>query len=237
MEGGKHNALLIDSDSSMLNVAVSRAKDSFLVFGDMDLFEIQPGSSPRGLLAKYLFSSPSNALQFEYKERQDLSTTQTQISTLHGVEQHDEFLNQTFNAIGKSITIVSPWLTWQKLEQTGFLASMIQARARGIDITVVTDKRFNTEDADYEKRKAKQQRLNDAVEKLNEMGIVTKLVNRVHSKIVIGDKGLLCIGSFNWFSATRDEKYQRYDTSMVYRGENVKGEIETIHSSLEQRQL
>lgn len=43
----------IDSDNSMLNVAVSRAKDSFLVFGDMDLFEIQPPSSPRGLLAKY----------------------------------------------------------------------------------------------------------------------------------------------------------------------------------------
>ena len=42
----------IDSDNSMLNVAVSRAKDSFLVFGDMDLFEIQPPSSPRGLLAK-----------------------------------------------------------------------------------------------------------------------------------------------------------------------------------------
>lgn len=227
----------IDSDSSMLNVAVSRAKDSFLVFGDMDLFEIQPGSSPRGLLAKYLFASAGNALQFEYKERKDLSTAQTQISTLHGVEQHDAFLNQTFNVIGKSMTIVSPWLTWQKLEQTGFLASMAQARARGIDITVVTDKSFNTEHADYEKRKEKQQRLNDAVEKLNEMGIVTKLVNRVHSKIVIGDEGLLCIGSFNWFSATRDEKYQRYDTSMVYRGESLKGEIKTIYSSLEQREL
>lgn len=227
----------IDSDSSMLNVAVSRAKDSFLVFGDMDLFEIQPGSSPRGLLAKYLFASTSNALQFEYKARQDLSSAHTQISTLHGVEQHDVFLNQTFDAIGKSITIVSPWLTWQKLEQTGFLTSMVQARARGIDITVVTDKSFNTEDADYEKRKAKQQRLNDAVEKLNEMGIVTKLVNRVHSKIVIGDEGLLCVGSFNWFSAAREDKYQRYDTSMVYRGGSLKGEIQTIYTSLEQRQL
>lgn len=227
----------IDSDSSMLNVAVSRAKDSFLVFGDMDLFEIQPGSSPRGVLAKYLFASTSNVLQFEYKERQDLSTAQTQISTLHGVEQHDAFLNQTFDAIRQSITIVSPWLTWQKLEQTGFLTSMVQARARGINITVVTDKSFNTEDADYEKRKIKQQRLNDVVEKLNEMGIMTRLVNRVHSKIVIGDEGLLCIGSFNWFSAARDERYQRYDTSMVYRGESLKGEIKTIYSSLEQRKL
>ncbi|WP_202301475.1 AAA domain-containing protein [Dryocola clanedunensis] len=227
----------IDSDSSMLNVAVSRAKDSFLVFGDMDLFEIQPGSSPRGLLAKYLFASTDNALQFEFQERQDLSTSQTQISTLHGVEQHDAFLNQTFDAINQSITIVSPWLTWQKLEQTGFLASMLQARARGIDITVVTDKTFNTEHADFEKRKEKHQRLNEAVERLNEMGITTKLVNRVHSKIVIGDEGVLCVGSFNWFSATRDEKYQRYDTSMVYRGESIKAEIRTIYSSLEQRKI
>ncbi|EMH4072014.1 DNA helicase [Serratia marcescens] len=227
----------IDSESSMLNVAVSRAKDSFLVFGDMDLFEIQPGSSPRGLLAKYLFASNSNALQFEFQERKDLSAEQTQISTLHGVEQHDAFLNQTFDSIGKSITIVSPWLTWQKLEQTGFLASMVQARSRGIEITVVTDKSFNTEHANYEKRKEKQRRLNDAMEKLNDIGITTKLVNRVHSKIVIGDERLLCIGSFNWFSAAREERYQRYDTSMVYQGESLKGEIQTIYISLEQRQL
>lgn len=183
----------------------------------MDLFEIQPGSSPRGLLAKYLFASSDNALQFEQKERHDLSTAKTQISALHGVEQHDAFLNQTFDTISRSITIVSPWLTWQKLEDTGFLASMQQARARGIDITVVTDKSFNTEDASYEKYKAKLQRLNDAMEKLNQMGIAAKLVNRVHSKIVIGDDGLLCIGSFNWFSATRDEKYQRYVDGIPWR--------------------
>lgn len=218
------------------SLAVSRAKDNFLVFGDMDLFEIQPDSSPRGLLAKYLFASIGNALQFEFKERKDLSTAHTEISTLHGVEQHDAFLNQTFGTIGKNITIVSPWLTWQKLEQTGFLTSMVQARSRGVDITVVTDRNYNAEHVDYEKRKEKQQSLHAALEKLNEMGIATKLVNRVHSKIVIGDEGLLCVGSFNWFSATREEKYQRYDTSMVYRGESLKGEIKTIYASLEPRQ-
>lgn len=101
----------------------------------------------------------------------------------------------------------------------------------------MTDKSFNTQDVSYEKRKAKQQRLNDAVEKLNALGIVTMLVNRVHSKIVIGDEGLLCIGAFNWFSATRDEKYKRYDTSMVYRGESLQAEIRAIYSSLEQRKL
>ncbi|WP_263629931.1 AAA domain-containing protein, partial [Escherichia coli] len=132
----------IDSDNSMLNVAVSRAKDSFLVFGDMDLFEIQPASSPRGLLAKYLFESEKNALTFDYKERKDLKTSETKIYTLHGVEQHDNFLNQTFEDTDKHITIVSPWLTWQKLEQTGFLDSMIAACSRGINVTIVTDRSY-----------------------------------------------------------------------------------------------
>ncbi|EJV3269296.1 ATP-binding protein, partial [Salmonella enterica] len=133
----------IDSDNSMLNVAVSRAKDSFLVFGDMDLFEVQPASSPRGLLAKYLFESEKNALSFDYKERKDLKTSETKIYTLHGVEQHDNFLNQTFENTDKHITIVSPWLTWQKLEQTGFLDSMIAACSRGINVTIVTDRSYN----------------------------------------------------------------------------------------------
>lgn len=227
----------IDSDNSMLNVAVSRAKDSFLVFGDMDLFEVQPASSPRGLLAKYLFESEKNALSFDYKERKDLKTSETKIYTLHGVEQHDNFLNQTFENTDKHITIVSPWLTWQKLEQTGFLDSMIAACSRGINVTIVTDRSYNTEHKDFEKRKEKQQNLKAVLEKLNALGIATKLVNRVHSKIVIGDDGLLCVGSFNWFSATREARYERYDTSMVYSGDNLKGEIEAIYNSLERRQV
>jgi len=225
------------SDSSMLNVAVSRAKDSFLVFGDMDLFEIQPGSSPRGLLAKYLFASANNALQFEFNKRPDLSTAQTQISTLHGAEEHDAFLNQTFDSIGKSITIVSPWLIWHKLEETGFLASMKRALSRGIDITVVTDKSFNTQASSYEQRIEKRQRLDEALGKLEEFGISTRLVDRIHSKVVIGDEELLCVGSFNWFSASRDKNFKRYDTSMVYVGDALKNEIKIIYSNLEQRLL
>ena len=52
----------IDSSPSMLNVAVSRAKDSFLVFGDMDVFRAAPQTTPRGLLAQFLFRKGGNAL-------------------------------------------------------------------------------------------------------------------------------------------------------------------------------
>jgi hypothetical protein len=44
-----------DRTPNMLNVAVSRAKDSFLVFGNLTLFDASKQSRPSGLLAKYLF--------------------------------------------------------------------------------------------------------------------------------------------------------------------------------------
>ena len=53
----------------MLNVAVSRAKNSFLVFGDMDTFELVPREKPRGQLATLLFSDDANELRFEYRPR------------------------------------------------------------------------------------------------------------------------------------------------------------------------
>lgn len=133
--------------------------------------------------------------------------------------------------------IVSPWLIWHKLEETGFLASMKRALSRGIDITVVTDKSFNTQASSYDQRIEKRQRLDEALGKLEELGISTRLVDRIHSKVVIGDEGLLCVGSFNWFSASRDENFKRYDTSMVYVGDALKNEIKIIYSNLEQRLL
>ncbi|MEH6855301.1 AAA domain-containing protein, partial [Priestia megaterium] len=51
-----------DNGVNMLNVAVSRAKHSFLVFGDMEIFENSNKRTPSGLLAEYLFKSEKNKL-------------------------------------------------------------------------------------------------------------------------------------------------------------------------------
>lgn len=52
----------IDANESMLNVAVSRARDSFLVFGDVRMFPKGDVSTPRGLLGSYLFKQAENDL-------------------------------------------------------------------------------------------------------------------------------------------------------------------------------
>lgn len=216
---------------------VSRAKDRFLVFGDMDLFELQPRSTPSGLLAHYLFSDAQNALSFAYKKRPDLALSGVQIKSLHGPEQYDEFLRSVFERVTKKIMIVSPWISLKRMEQTGFLSSMAEARQRGINIVVVTDKDFNTGHRDGEIEQERKLKLSEALVHLQSSGIETRLVNRVHSKIVISDDNLLCVGSFNWFSASRDDWNARYDTSLIYRGKNLNAEIDIIKSCLQQRLL
>jgi phosphatidylserine/phosphatidylglycerophosphate/cardiolipin synthase-like enzyme len=132
------------------------------------------------------------------------------------VKEHDDFLLQAFAQVTDEITIVTPWLIYEKIEQTGMLQAMAQACQRGIKVSVVTDKQCNIDDSDNKKREEKQQTLNQALARLQSLGVTTQLVSRVHSKIVMGDTTLLCVGSFNWFSASRDIRFERYDTSLVY---------------------
>jgi hypothetical protein len=52
--------------------------------------------------------------------------------------------------------------------------------------------------------------------------LLTMLVNRVHSKIVIGDEGLLCIGSFNCLAlrvmrSTNDTIRRWYTVAKAYK--------------------
>lgn len=53
-ENEKNKGKFYDVGSNMLNVAVSRAKDSFIVFGDLNVFGVNVIGSPSGLLRKRL---------------------------------------------------------------------------------------------------------------------------------------------------------------------------------------
>lgn len=51
----------------------------------------------------------------------------------------------------------------------------------------------------------------------------------------MADEELLCSGSFNWLSAQRYGDYVHHETSMVYRGPDVSGELAINRTSLAQR--
>lgn len=224
----------IDRSASMLNVAVSRAKNAFLVFGDMDVFESALAATPRGLLATYLFRDSANALHFEHRIRQDLRGVGTAIHALRDAQEHDSFLLDAIARAGREIHIVSPWVILERIEEIGVLGSMRTAIQRGVKVTIYTDPELNI-GSDPESRDEKRKTLHATADILRDAGIQVAFVARVHSKVLIGDDDLYCVGSFNWFSARRDAQYARHETSLAYRGLGLTGEIEVMRASLRDR--
>ncbi|MCR9088800.1 MAG: AAA domain-containing protein [Rhodobacteraceae bacterium] len=221
----------IDASPSMLNVTVSRAKDSCLIFGDMDVLATARSGSPRALLSEFL-AAKGKALDFAMEPREDLTRSDAQIEMLQHADEHDAFLLDVLNGEGRRFMIVSPWVVAGTIERTGLLEAMTSARQRGADIEVFADPLLNTGTA------AGGLSQMEAVERsLSEIRITVHRVPKLHSKIVTVDKALLCAGSFNWLSADRKGQYARHETSFVYRGPHLEDEIKTIREGLTRRSM
>ncbi|OJF95657.1 hypothetical protein AX761_17080 [Rhizobium sp. 58] len=221
----------IDSSPSMLNVTVSRAKDSCLVFGDMDVLAAAQAGSPRAILADFLFASESNALEFAAEPRIDLKEGSGQIQMLRDAAGHDAFLLDALSAGGRRYSIVSPWVIASTMERVGLLAAFEAAIRRGAEIDVFADPLLNMGQASSGLTQM------EAVEKaFSKIGVRLHKLPKLHSKIVAIDTDQLCIGSYNWLSADRHGQYARHETSFVYRGNHLEEEIRTIVDSLKRRE-
>ncbi|WP_170457157.1 AAA domain-containing protein [Ruegeria arenilitoris] len=217
----------IDASASMLNVTVSRAKDSCLVFGDMDTLTTAAPGSPRSMLGDFLFSSTENALEFETEPRTDLQDGSGELQMLRDAAEHDAFLIDALAGNGRRYSIVSPWIIARTMENVGFLSAFEKAIRRGASVDVFSDPLLN---ASIESNNQTQMSL--AKEALTKIGARLHEVPRLHSKIVAVDNDLLSIGSYNWLSADRTGRYARHETSFVYRGAHLESEINTIFQSL-----
>lgn len=219
----------IDASPSMLNVTVSRAKDSCLVFGDMDVLATARSGSPRALLSEFL-AATGKALDFATLPREDLTRSNAKIEMLQDAAAHDSFLLGALRGKGHRFMIVSPWVVASTMEKTGLLAAMAEARRRGAEIEVFADPLLNQRPA-----AGGVCQMEAAACSLSAIGVGFHSVPKLHSKIVSVDAGLLCAGSFNWLSADRNGQYARHETSFVYRGPHLEDEIKTVRDGLLRR--
>lgn len=209
----KSGVHFFDKSPNMLNVAVSRAKQSFLVFGDMDIFERNKESLPSSLLAKYLFAKEDNEIldiiqpkfnALKYEENEKIR----QITTL---EQHQEALKWVFTKAEYELNIISPFLRKRAIE-TDKIVDLIEQYAPKITISIYTDPTLNH---------SKFQEFNYAKSLLEKAGAAVYLTNNVHSKIITVDRSTIIEGSFNWLSAARSGKFVREECSIIYTGKKV----------------
>lgn len=193
---------------SLLNVAVSRARESFLVFGDMAVFDPRR-NSPAGLLARHLFLARENELtDVEVRPAGDAGL----VRKLAGPDEHREALRDFLAGARATVRITSPWVGEPAIRDDGLDALIAATVSRGVRVTCYVDAELNQEGGRDRRSAAEGKRL------LVASGAVVKVARRIHNKTVTVDDRLICEGSFNWLSSARrpESPFYRYERSLVY---------------------
>jgi energy-coupling factor transporter ATP-binding protein EcfA2 len=220
----------IDEGVNMLNVAVSRAQDSFLVFGNMERFNSDAAALPSGKLARHLFSGESNEITDIEVPARVLSRPDTVVQRLRTLEDHREALADSIARAVRGVWIASPYISSHAIEADALTGAVRRAVGRGVTVTVYVDATLNRAPSGAERKAAAEGR-----RMLADSGAVVKVVRPMHNKTICVDRSRLIEGSFNWLSARRGEndQYQRYECSLWYEGGEVAGMIEEAINDIE----
>lgn len=212
--------IYFDRSNNMMNVAVSRAKDSFLTFGNMNLFNPTSGG-PLGLLAKYIFSSPDNNVTDVFPALR--STKGSRLATkdterLSGRDDHLARIVSMFSEASERIVLASPYVTKSAIAFNDYelLKTVGGAAGRGIDVTIYLDK------VNFHKAMLDGRMDIDSISKVAATGAKLFFTEKpFHNKTFVRDNHSLIEGSFNWLSAPRYASGNKHECSTAYQGEAV----------------
>lgn len=213
-----------DRSTTLLNVAVSRAKQAFLVFGDMSIFDPERGRLPSALLAKYLFSSPENEVKDISQPRLMCRVNETEyVEQITTLAHHRAWLARAFTESNQQLRIVSPYLSANAIADDTILEKIAQA-ASLIDIQIVVNPYFNQRPG-----------FEALVQRIERAGAEVILIKRMHSKLLIIDNRILIQGSFNWLSASRNPHYANEESSILYQGQKATQFIKEVMDPIDRK--
>lgn len=155
------------------------------------------------------------------------------LELLRTTEEHDEFLSRTIDEAESELALVSPWITKQGLERSGICRKIYAATKRGVAVTIYTDAQMN-------RAMKENKRTGDLFDDGSHTALVASgakivFVRRIHSKMVVADRSVLCVGSFNWLSAAGTGRCKRKEISTVHRTGAIEKQKIALLENLEQR--
>jgi ABC-type uncharacterized transport system YnjBCD ATPase subunit len=207
--------LFFNQSYNMLNVAISRAKNHFFVFGNMALFKPNEFKTPAGDLGSLLFKSQDNEIknEFLFTENQIAFFDQEPIDRISDLQKHRMALKKALETAEKRLVIVSPFISQTALQADNIPELVALTVKRNVEVIILTDDCLDlVQGALKPQSEAGRKALIDA-------GATLRVLSGVHNKTVIIDRRVLIEGSFNWLSAVRDEtsQYHRMETSIVLK--------------------
>ena len=205
--------------TNMLNVATTRAKHSFIVFANMNIF-IKGMSTPSSYLANLLYSSDKNELDnlFVYKKEILFPDKDKNISFSYccTLEEHRAILKKCFRQAEKELIICSPFVSINAIEEDNITDLIKEAISRTVKVTIITDEKFDIQNGQL-KENSKNGR-----EVIQSSGATLLIYPKIHSKTICVDDKIFIVGSFNWLSAVRNEERANKEDSIVLEGDVAK---------------
>lgn len=209
----------------LLNVAVSRAQDSFLVFGNMRLFDRHAPDRASSLLGSYLLDPDNEITDIQPVAPTPMASPPKVL--ISDLDSHRQALADSFAMAETHVAIVSPFLSEVALNADNIDEQIRKTTARGVRVSVYADRHL-TRPAD---------KLQTCVNRLSHAGADVFLSKEtgVHSKLLWADKKYFVVGSFNWLSASRaNNMFKRYEVSAVYQQDEASPLIEQVAKEIDE---
>ncbi len=227
---GTRGNMFFDNTYNILNVALTRAKHSFLLFCNANIID-DKRNTPLGNLGKLLFSKGeelSNDFIYASEEiyTDDKDDDVRVLRRLSTYEKHDAFLKWCIETAQKRLLIFSPFITSRVVDV--FAPLLGEAVKRNVDVKVIT---CTINDSFGGKGNSESQNSTRiGCEKLESVGVDVVYWGRMHNKTICKDDKILSEGSFNWLSAVRDPNspYHRKEVTVVLDGGGVKKMISDV---------
>lgn len=220
------STFFINNSANFLNVAVSRAKDHFFVFGDINVLSQSSGSCLENLMQRLLMSQDNELKGIDLNLTSHI-IPDAKVENLHSLQDHQNFLVSCLESAQKRILIHSPFLSANALYHSNLINTIEQCVKRKVNITVVTDENFNSRN---------QQNLELAKQAENlliKAGVNMRYFFNDHSKSLFLDDHTYTAGSFNWLSASRNNKFATNEHSIICsNSDQIPKFIHSIWSSL-----
>ena len=172
--GPNDTTSFIDRTPNLLNVAVSRAKDSFLVFGNMDAFS-RSANTPSSMLMRHVMNGEVVAPLIP---RGDLAGSPKGVQHLTTLDEHRAHLKEAFETSRGQILLVSPWIRKAALDHDQIPLLVERACGRGVQVRIYSDRTWNKTEQDVKA-------FDSCVQQLREAGAEVKLVASTHNKTMI----------------------------------------------------
>ncbi len=205
--------------TNMLNVATTRAKHSFIVFANMNVF-IKGMSTPSSYLANLLYSSEENKLdnRFVYENEILFPDKDKSISFSHcyTLEEHRAILKECFRKAEKELIICSPFISINAIQEDNISELISEAIRRKVKVTIITDEKFDRQNGQLKENSK------DGREVIQSSGATLIIYPKIHSKTICVDDKIFIVGSFNWLSAVRNEERGNKEDSIVLEGDVAK---------------